>query len=595
MLVVCFTVLLIVSRGTSASAAIPHAFDEQLSLTGNCSVSSLDNVPDPGPCPIPPGVPGVDHPDIPFKFPTAVATDFYGNIYVASEGTTLGGDAAAAEGRISIFSPSGLFITEIVDELGPASLAVDSDGNLYVANRFASEERVVRYSPTLYKPAEEEIKYSNTTSVVLKSSASIFNGIAIDPSNDHLFVKFESRIQEYKSATEGNGFTGEIAAGELAGDGVGIAVDAGRGRLYASSNSVDGHAIKVFELGFPHALLFTVEESDIPGGKIQSSFLSVAADEGSGHLFVYDGEGAKKVYEFEADGTYSNNTIEHSFQYVRGSQIGVDNGKFSPNGALNPRERYLYVPSLDGKGAGHSYAFGPPTIGEPIVESASAENVGEEEAELEASIEPFGLPTEYTIEYLTTQQYEEQGESFEGAELAGEGTVPATNSPVDVAASAEELEPATRYRFRIFVENSEGTDEAEGEFATYAESEVFELCPNEALRSGYSALLPDCRAYELVGPPDTNARAPRGLVHLGIIFATREASPQGGAVSFQIEGGIIPGSEGTGSLGGDPYLSTRGEEGWETDGAGPSGTEAPTLIPGSPSADQGYSFWSTGG
>jgi len=319
----------------------------------------------------------------------------------------------------------------------------------------------------------------------------------------------------------------------------------------------------------------------------------VAADEGSGHVFIYDGP-AKRVYEFDEDGTYLSNVIEHSFQYVYGSEIGVDNGENSPNGVLNPRERLLFVPSLGGS-VGHSYAFGSPSEGPPTVETVSFINVGEEEAELEASIEPFGLETHYTFEYLTTQQYDENGDSFTGSQLVGEGDIPAANSPRAVAVPVEGLEPGTRYRFRVFAENSEGTDEAEEEFATFPATEPFKACPNDALRTGFSTLLPDCRAYELVTPPNTNARAPRGVSHFGTYFATRESSPAGGKVSFQIEGGIIPGSEGTGSLGGDPYLSTRGVGGWSTASAGPTGAEVSALIPGSTSADQGYSFWTSTG
>jgi hypothetical protein len=577
-------VLLIVGGGANASAATEtHVFNPVLSLTGDCSVSPLDEVPDPGPCP---GTAGVDHPDIPFVSPTAVATDSYGNIYVASEGSELDG---GPQGRIDVFGPSGLFITQIVDELGPASLAVDSDGNLYVSNRFTNEERVVRYSPTSpYEPAVGKIKYGGSPSTIIEESGSIFMGLAVNPANDHLFVKFESRIQEYKAASESNEFI-EEATGIVEQDGVGIAIDSSRGRLYASTNSVDGHVVRAFELAAPHALLFTIK----PPAKT-SSYLSVAADEGNGHVFIYDGP-AKKVHEFETSnsgGTFLK-SIEHGFQYVFGSQIGVDNGENSPNGALGSTERYLYVPSNPGKG--HSYAFGPPTEGPPSVESVSFANVGEEEAELQASIEPFGLETHYTFQLLTQQQYEENGESFTGVPVAGEGDIPAGNSPIDVVAAVDGLEPGTRYRFRVFAENTEGSDEGESEFATFSAAEPFPACANDPLRTGFSALLPDCRAYELVTPPDTNARTPFGLGHFGTYFATREASPGGGAVSFQIEGGLIPGNEGTGSFGGDPYLSTRGPGGWGTSIAGPNGSEATALVPGSTSPDQGYSFWTTTG
>jgi hypothetical protein len=584
LLLIGCAMVLSISAGTTNASAATHVFDPHLSLTGDCSISAVDEVPDPGPCP---GTSGIDHPNAAIQRPHAVTTDSYGNIYVAAQG------ASNTSGRIDVFDSAGFFITEIADPLVPDSLAVDSAGNLYVTNHaHEGKDRVVRYGPTgTYNPTAGEVKYSDPPSEIIDESISVFNAVAVNPANDHLFVKYESRIEEYESAADGNDFIETIAAGEVRRDGVGLAVDAAHGQLYASTERDEGgefNVIKVFDLAFPHALLFTIKPP-----VDTKSYLSVAADEGSGHVFVYDGP-AKKVYEFDEDGVYLNNIIEHSFENISGGEIGVDNGKFSPNGALNLTERYLYVPSHPG-GTGHSFAFGPSNEGEPSIESVSFANVGDADAELEALIKPVGLDTHYTFEYITQQRYEEEGNNFTGAHLVGEGSISAASSLRDVAIAVEGLEPGTRYRFRVFAENTGGSDEAEGEFATYVAAEPFAPCANGSLRTGVSALLPDCRAYELVTPPDTNARAPLGLGHAGSHFATRGSAPGGDQVSFQIEGGTLPGSEGTGSLGGDPYLSTRAAGGWGTTGDGPNGSEATGVLPGSHSPDQGYSFWSTSG
>jgi hypothetical protein len=595
--------LLLGSWPTGAIAAETHAFDPNLSLTGDCSSSPLtvaDTVPDPGLCPIPPGIvwpnPGAEHPSAGFNSPAAVATDSYGNIYVASAGPEL---EFGKEGRIDVFDSEGNFITEVADDDGPSSLAIDSKGNLYVGNRF-HEREVVRYEPTLpYEPEAGNIKYgANPVTVVKETNVVVVAGLDIgrssDPQvSDHLFVSLGNVIQEYESAAEGSDLV-EKFSNNPNGGGTGIAVDAGRGRIYATVSGAEGIEVRAYELAPPHEILFTIKGSSVPSGKFVSSLISLAADEGSGHLFVYDGAILPpRVYEFETSNSGATylKSIEHGFQQVFGAEIGVDNGENSPNGALNPFERYLFVPSHPG-GTGHSFAFGPPKEGPPKVESTSVDNVSEEEAELQASIEPFGLETHYTFQFLTQQQYEENGETFNGVPMAGEGDILAGSLPVEVAAAVEGLEPQTTYRFRVFAENIEGTDEEEDEFATFAASEPSPKCVNGPLRTGFSALLPDCRAYELVTPPATNARAPRGVFH--VEFSTREASPSGGAVSFKIEGGLIPGSEGTGSLFGDPYLSTRSPSGWSTAITGPDGAEVFQVVPGSTSPDQGYSFWSTG-
>jgi hypothetical protein len=598
---VCAGALLLAVQSANSVAAETHAFDPVLSLTGTCdekALNELDPVPDPGPCP---GIKGVDHPNFPFSSPRAVATDSYGDIYVAT--------GSGSQGRIDIFGPTGKYISEVPDELTPGSLGIDSKGDLYVGNNFSTEELqedYARFEPTEYKPAEEKIAYGKAPELVVNCGCTgVGASLDVDRSlapeaTDRLFLKLSSvRVGVYKSAAEGNSLIENIFLPSGAESLSAFSVDSAHGRISLADRVHFGPgitetepAIQVLELAPPHALLFEVKGTAVPANEFNIG--SVAADEDSGHFFGYDAI-AKKVYEFDEGGKYLS-TIEHGFKEVGAVRIGVDNGIHSPNGAeLDAKGgRYLYVPS-NPTGVGHTYAFGPPREGEPKVESTSFDSVGEAEAQLRASIEPFGLPTHYTFEYLTTQQYEEQGNTFTGAQLAGEGTLPAANSPLNVAAVGAGLTPQTRYRFRVFAENTLGSDEAEGEFATYPAAVAFEPCPNEATRSGLSALLPDCRAYELVTPANTNGHPilapPRSAG--GLTFPTRATSPSGGAVSFLVEGGAIPGFEGTSGLRGDPYLASRGSGGWQTAAAGPKGVEAESLQPGSVSPDQGYSFWGT--
>jgi len=593
----------LIGSGASAAAAATPAFDQVLSLTGNCSESSLDPVPDPGLCPMPPGSPGVDHPTFPFVRPSAVTTDDFGNIYVASTGLVEGPESED-EGSIDIFSSAGEFLTEVPERRGPTNLAVDSKGNLYVASLRGDEnkEAVVLYEPTSYEPAEGKIEYSSIPTAAVVEIAESFNitGLAVNRIDDNLFVKFSDHVSRYKSAGEGNELIESFGFGLVAGvstDSVGVAVDATHGRLYISGQNVsECPCVYALELAPPHKQLFKLTGAAVPKGKFIER-LSLAADEATGDLYVYDGE-AHSVYRFETSnsganynltGEFAEKGIQHGFQYTLGAEIGLDNGAQSPNAG------YLYVPSeAGGKGGatGHSYAFGPAKIDSPEVETISFANVGKEEAELRAEIEPFGLPTNYTFEYITAQKFEEQGDNFVGAQIAGGGEIPAGSTPASVTAGATGLQPGVAYRFRVVATNAEGVDEEEGEFATYPAAESFLPCPNDPVRGGSSALLPDCRAYELVTPPDTNARPPRGTNStLGAFFPSPQSSLGGGEVSFELEGGSLPGAEAVGSLAGDPYLSSRGEGGWSTAYAGPSGAEASKMLPGSTSPDQRFSLW----
>ncbi len=573
--------LVAVSPATAAEEA-PYEFSAQLSLTGGCGTSKADPVPDPG-CP-------EKHPPKTFTKPTAIAVDSFGDEYVASYGAEEG-----KQGRIDVFSPEGVFITEVKDELGPKALAVDSKGVLYVFDQSPGHDgALARYKPTVYKPEEEKIEYGPREQVDSVPGPSV-GGIAID-ANDHVFVDWSASIKEYSSAAEGNELKATITDPKLQSS-IFIALDKQRRRLYASScpsGDIEECWVLVFDAD-THELLKEVKGPEGPeSAEIFASnkgWISVAVDEETGDFFVGDLESSKNVYQFDED--YEPvSTLALSPELFEGGeplQIAVSNAK----GAFN--HRYLFVPSIKNR----ALAYSPPKLQPPLVEEAMATGIGNNEAELQALVKPRGGLTTYRFEYLSQQEYEEAGNSFTGAKVAGEGTILPGEQEAEVKAAISGLLPETEYRFRVVANNEVeiegklvgGEDEEQATFTTYNDAPVSNACENQPLRLAYSALLPDCRAYELVTPPDTNGRPPKGVGFVGDKFNTLEASPAGSAVSFLTEGGTIPGLGGTGSLNGDLYHSARTEEGWQTTSAGPTGSETTSVSPGSTSPDQGYSFW----
>jgi hypothetical protein len=174
------------------------------------------------------------------------------------------------------------------------------------------------------------------------------------------------------------------------------------------------------------------------------------------------------------------------------------------------------------------------------------------------------------------------GGSFEAVSVALTGLTPGATYHYRVVATShcEPLKPETECV-------TEGPDATFTTFARLPE----QACPNVAVRIGPSAALSECRAYELVSPPDTNGRVPTGAV-----FGSFGGSPpvllvaaDGKSATFGTEGGALPGSEGGGFY--DTYVSTRGPDAWRTQFSGLSGSQAQEPYPGGVSVDHDYSLW----
>jgi hypothetical protein len=123
-------------------------------------------------------------------------------------------------------------------------------------------------------------------------------------------------------------------------------------------------------------------------------------------------------------------------------------------------------------------------------------------------------------------------------------------------------------------------------------------CPNEAFRTGYSANLPDCRAYELVSEPKTQPyfntfgqfkNIEWGVVRFGeVLSTTASASSLNSGIAY-FSTVAPPGS----STDGPFYFSSRGSGGWTTQNlVPPQGTAAtlaciPYMIAWSPNMERG--------
>ncbi|MFL5897747.1 MAG: hypothetical protein ACJ76D_04710 [Solirubrobacterales bacterium] len=230
-------------------------------------------------------------------------------------------------------------------------------------------------------------------------------------------------------------------------------------------------------------------------------------------------------------------------------------------------------------------AFGEPKLFGPLVVTPKAAfPVLYTEATLRALIDPAGQRTDFHFEYGESEAY---GQSTPGGEIAGD------EGPVEVEANLFGLSPERVYHFRIVASNSISAFVGPDQIFTTPAREASPECANAQLRSGASARLPDCRAYELV-TPDLNGLRPASQIGTNGLtgsFDTWLASPGGESFIFDTQGSI-PGVDGNGVA--DQYQAQREPAGWFSSLVAPSGAQAQIPYPGGLSADHRYSFWKVG-
>jgi hypothetical protein len=221
----------------------------------------------------------------------------------------------------------------------------------------------------------------------------------------------------------------------------------------------------------------------------------------------------------------------------------------------------------------------------PLIESSAVDGgaITPTAAGIDATVNPQGQGTSVHVEYVTQSEFEASG--FVNAALAPPGANGIGNgsSGHALAIQLTGLQPNVSYRARVAATNLSGT--VYGPilaFATYPEYNSLGACPaNEAFRTGPSAALPDCRAYEQATPIDKNGNNVRGQTW------RVQASLSGDAITSLNSGGL-PGGEGSQTY--PVFVSQRGPTEWSTQGLLPPPSLAPNATVNSWTRDLHYSF-----
>lgn len=620
-----------------------------------------------------------------------VATDSHGDVYVA------------AGSLIHVYRPDGAELLTFEDPLQAQGLAVDSKGNVYVAdvgvNANVEEHVVTYYSPSQYPPTGSTTYARHSPPLAVFESGETPNkvAIAIDPGNDHAFFARGHHLVEFDSAANGSAVLNDHCAAGLEGftNGKSLAVYGRNHYLYLADNSgrvyvetcskvlarIDGRGSPqgpftpagpaiVVDQDNGHALVFdnkygSVREYDAAGGfvgefgkfttTIGGRPFGLALDNsngpGHGNLYVAFDDTAPGSTDVTTFGPLSyggppavntgfatgvgggnatlNGTVNPDgftlesceFQYLSeteyeaqaktfaGSisvpceetpaQIGTGSDPISVKAAvtgLDPSKRYrfrLVARNREGEDAGDAGLLGPPSA-----TTKDALPVLYREATLRGEVETSGLPTTYRFEYGPDPG--EYDKSTPPAEL------PPGDTGVPVHANVSGLAEGTTYHFRLLVESEAVPDPVAGEdraFATLSRNSGGP-CPNSEFRTGLSAGLPDCRAYELVTPGETKGAIlftpnPPSSGFGFNNWLTPPRGPGAGEALTYATTSTLPGFDGSGQN--DSYRAERASgphpaAGWGSEVVGPTYVQGAgsgsSPFEGSP--DQRYSFWQVG-
>jgi uncharacterized protein (TIGR03437 family) len=257
------------------------------------------------------------------SYPTGIATDSSGNLYIMDLGNNRVRKVTASTGIISTIAGNGLI--GYTGDGGPAidaafnypeGLAVDSSGNVYVCDQNSAVIREISTTGTIATVAGNgQYGYSGDSGPATKAALLSPTGVAFDASgNMYIADSGNQRIRRVNSSgiitsvagTGTAGFSGDGAAASAAtfNNPIGIALDSS-GAIYVADE--DNNRVRRFVVGGDVATFAGTATSIGDGGPAPQAVLvspsSVAIGPG-GNLFISDSS-ANRIRKVTPSGTIS--------------------------------------------------------------------------------------------------------------------------------------------------------------------------------------------------------------------------------------------------------------------------------------------------
>lgn len=510
-----------------------------------------------------------------------------------SSGPAKGDLYAAVSGSVRIYSAAGELIGELTSSLtsevpgapwgNACGVSVDANGRVYVAGNYRNVEQfapstnpvkntdyvsalfglggvcnlAANNSGGVYASivGEGDVKLFdaaqfNTGGLAAEPSAtfpgsfSVSDAVAIDPSTDYAYYDRGSDVlildatatahEKIKPASESPGAFGGSNA---------IAVNGTTHEIYVA----DGEHSRINVFSGP--LVVPDSTTDAPGLTQTTVTLKGTVNP--------DGLPATCVFEYGTSNSYGQ-SVPCAAAPGSGSSPVQANAEIS---GLEPAVLYHYrivATNANGTTVGEDRTFALPY--KPVVGEEWSTGIALSTAIVEGDVNPMSYETGIHVEYGTTTAYGANTPVPDAAIGSGAGLQ-------TVRQRLTGLQPGTTYHYRLVATNANGeTDGADRTFTTFAAAGggEQEACPNAAFRTGFSAALPDCRAYEMVTPAEkSGSEVYAAFPHM---FA---ASNSGERIQFPARTGFGE-TDGSGYGGTGQYIASRGPDGWTSKGITPT-------------------------